>query len=192
MKNETLAQFRDFYREMSSRIFRDLSSQEDILITKNSAPLENLKYCCRIHAIGPSIESNLMVFFSEEMAKNLVKEALPWEKSPSFKMALSIFEEYANMMMASLQKAMSRVEFVDITVPQVEHLKEETTIIPLSNQKYTDSQNVFMLHDSWFLKFKLGTLYNQLKTKIKDPDNFSEGNFDCDSEFVHGGQAIIF
>jgi hypothetical protein len=186
LKNETLAQFRDFCREMSSRILRDLSLQEDILITESSTPLETLKYCCEIKGTGSSIESHFLVFFSEDMAKNLVKEALPWEKNPSLKVALSIFEEYANMMMASLQKSMSRVDFLNLTVPRVKILQDNT--IPTQESAPKTS----MINDSWFLKFKFGTLYNQLKTQIKDPDNFDEGNFDCDSEFNLGGQAIIF
>ena len=192
MKNETLAQFRDFGREMSSRIFRDLSLQEDILITESSALPENLKYCCQIKSTGSSMESHFLAFFSEDMANNLVKEALPWEKNPSLKVALSIFEEYANMMMASMQKAMSRVDFLSLTVPRVEILQNNTIPTPDLTQKLPDSPDTIMINDSWFLKFKFGTLYNQLKTQIKDADDFSEGNFDCDSEFILGGQAIIF
>ena len=122
---------------------------------------------------------------------SLVPKALPWESNPTSAMAVSLFDEYTNMMIATIKKSLEHVDFLNLETPKITKIKGSEVTLLGSVTKFEKKERKALMRDSWKISLEAGSVFNHLRTDVLDFNKFAKGNFDSFSEANMGGQVIM-
>ena len=191
MEEDILTSYKIFCHDSSERILKDVGHCVGTIHEEAGKTIKGLDYGCFIKAKGSTFTIDFSTFFSSDLAKSLAVRALPWEKEPPLEMAISLFEEYSNMMIAAIKKSLEQVDFLNLETPKLTKLKTNEVTLLGSVTKFQKKERKALIRDSWRVSLENGCVFNHLKTEVLDFNKFSKGNFDSLAESNMGGQVIM-
>ncbi|MDC0253365.1 hypothetical protein OAK75_00605 [Bacteriovoracales bacterium] len=193
--NKTFEEYKKFCREIALTNFA-LHWEYDEEITKvqeRSQPIDYYDYRCTIKINGESSKMVYRSFFNEEVVWNLGKKSLPWEKNLELKMALSLFEEFNNIMGASFKRSLEAVDCLDLEVPKAKKMGNEKVFLAQECDKHEViiRSKSHILKDDWEVVFPEGTILNSLRTEIFDTEKFKKADFNSENIYASKGNTFF-
>ena len=194
--DEIIKDYKLFCREISLSNFglhwefeKDLASYKEKIHS-----IDDYDYRCSIKINGQSAKIVFRSFFNEAMIWDLGKKSLPWEDNLQMDTALSLFEEFNNIMGASLKRSLEAVDCLDLEVPKAKKMGNERAF--LSNevgiQDLIVGRKSQILKDEWEIVCPQGTILNSLRTEIFKPEQFKLGDFTVETSHASKGQTFFF
>ena len=104
LEEDILTTYKMFCHDSSERVLKDVTNCVGTIHEEVGKTIQGIDYGCFIKAKGSTFTIDLSTFFSSKLAMEVALKALPWEKDPSQQMAVSLFEEYSNMMISGLRE----------------------------------------------------------------------------------------
>jgi hypothetical protein len=193
---ESIKEYKLFCREISlSNFERHWEFEKEIAEYKEKIhSIDDYNYRCSIKINGTSAKMVFRSFFNEAIIWDLGKKSLPWEKNLLLNTALSLFEEFNNIMGASLKRCLEAVDCLDLEVPKAKKMGNERAF--LSNevgiQDLIVGRKSQILKDEWEIVCPQGTILNSLKTEIFTPEKFKRGDFNVEKCNASKGQTFFF
>jgi len=191
LEEDILTTYKMFCHDSSERVLKDVTNCVGTIHEEVGKTIQGIDYGCFIKAKGSTFTIDLSTFFSSKLAMEVALKALPWEKDPSQQMAVSLFEEYSNMMIATIKKSLEQVDFLNLETPRLTKLKSSEVTLLGSVSKFQKKEGKALMRDSWKVSLEAGSVFNHLKTEVLDFNKFSKGHFDSFSEANMGGQVIL-
>ena len=191
LEEDILTKYKIFCHDSSERILKDVTNCTGTIHEEAGTTVKDIDYGCFIKAHGSTFTIDFRTFFSSNLAMTLVTKALPWEPSPTHGMAVSLFDEYTNMMIASIKNSLEHVDFLNLETPKLSKIKGNEVTLLGSVAKYQKNEKKALMRDSWKINLESGSVFNHLRTDVLDFTKFAKGNFDSYCEANQGGQVIL-
>ena len=191
LEEEVLTKYKIFCHDSSERILKDVTNCTGTIHEEAGTTVKDIDYGCFIKAHGSTFTIDFSIFFSSHLAMALVPKALPWEPTPTQDMAISLFDEYTNMMIATIKKSLEHVDFLNLETPKLSKIRGSEVTLLGSVTKYNKNEKKALMRDSWKINLEAGSVFNHLRTDVLDFTKFAKGNFDSYSEANMGGQVIM-
>ena len=191
LEEDILTKYKIFCHDSSERILKDVTNCTGTIHEEAGTTVKGIDYGCFIKALGSTFTIDFSIFFSSDLAMSLVPKALPWESNPTSAMAVSLFDEYTNMMIATIKKSLEHVDFLNLETPKITKIKGSEVTLLGSVTKFQKKERKALMRDSWKISLEAGSVFNHLRTDVLDFNKFAKGNFDSFSEANMGGQVIM-
>ena len=193
--NKIFEEYKKFCREISLTNFSLHWEYDEELasIQERTNSIDYYDYRCTIKINGESSKMVYRSFFNEEVVWNLGKKSLPWEKNLELRMALSLFEEFNNIMGASLKRSLEAVDCLNLEVPTAKKMGNEKVFLSQDGGKHEIiiRSKSHILKDDWEVVFPEGTILNSLRTEIFDTELFKQADFNAENIFSSKGSTFF-